>query len=59
MTALLLAAGWWLGTLLLPEVRRRWLFLALLCFSAGAGWLSDLLGGPQSHGDALQPDGTA
>ncbi|MGV3723321.1 MAG: hypothetical protein ACO1SX_20675 [Actinomycetota bacterium] len=54
--ALLLAAGWWLGALLLPEWRRRWLFLALLCFSAGVGWLSDILGGPPNHGDAWQPE---
>lgn len=54
--ALLLAAGWRLGALLLPEQRRRWLFLLLLCYSAGAGWLVDLLGGGQHNGDVLQPE---
>jgi len=55
--ALLLAAGWWLGTLLLTDWRRRWLYLALLCFSAGAGWLVDRAGYGRNNGDAWQPEG--
>jgi hypothetical protein len=68
----LLLAGWWFGTLFLPDWRRRWLFLGFLCFSAGAGWFVDLVRpgvevwlrasyeGPPirlTHGDALQPEG--
>jgi hypothetical protein len=55
--AALLLSGWWFGTLLLPRWRQRWLFLGLLCFSAGAGWLVDRLGWQVRHGDFYQPEG--
>ena len=55
--ALLLMAGWWLGTLVFARWRHRWLYLGLLCFSAGAGWVVDAIGLPLAHGDAFQPEG--
>ena len=54
--ALLLAAAWWLGMLLLPEARQRWLYLALLCTSAGAGWVLERLGWMIRNGDWNQPE---
>jgi len=52
--ALLLVAGWWFGTLFLRAARQRLLFLGLLCFSAGLGWV---VRDPFfRHGDAIQPE---
>lgn len=53
--ALLLLAGWWFSTLFLPRGRLWWLYLGLLCFSAGAGWFADRMG-YFYHGDASQPE---
>ncbi|MFN3649107.1 MAG: hypothetical protein ACK47B_05950 [Armatimonadota bacterium] len=55
--AALLLAGCWLGFLLLPRWRLRWLFLALLCFSTGASWYLELLGYRIPNGDLVQPEG--
>jgi hypothetical protein len=54
---LLLGAGWWFGTLLLRRWRQRWLFLGLLCLSAGAGWLLERADINLLNGDLLQPEG--
>lgn len=54
--AFLLAAGWWLGRLLLPRRLLGW-YAAFLGFSAGAGWLLQQVGGSFPHGDLLQPEG--
>jgi hypothetical protein len=58
--ALLLLAGWWFGSLLIRVGRQRRLFLGLMCFSAGFGWVVDRFGWEArhglQHGDASQPE---
>lgn len=54
--ALLLGVGWWFGTLFLRRWPARRLYLALLCFSAGAGWIVERLGWRIPNGDVLQPE---
>ncbi|HTE17557.1 MAG TPA: hypothetical protein VK689_04145 [Armatimonadota bacterium] len=53
----LLLSGWWFGTLFLRSWRQRWLYLGLLCFSAGAGWFVERAGWDLPHGDLIQPEG--
>lgn len=53
---LLLLAGWWFGTLLIRPWRQRWVFLGLLCFSAGATWLVRRWGRNIPSLDTLQPE---
>jgi hypothetical protein len=55
--AALLLAGWWFGTLFLARWRQRWIYLGLLCFSAGASWLVARSGLQVDSGDLLQPEG--
>jgi hypothetical protein len=55
--AVLLAVAWWFGTLLLRPWRLRWLYLGLLCFSAGASWVLERFGVQIPSGDLLQPEG--
>lgn len=53
---LLLLAGWWFGTLLIRSWRQRWVFLGLLCFSAGATWVLDRYGIRIKTLDTYQPE---
>jgi len=55
--AVLLGVAWWFGTVLLRPWRLRWAYLALLGFSAGAGWIVERLGGQVPNGDLFQPEG--
>lgn len=54
--ALLLLAGYWLGTLFLPRFRQLSIYVGLLCFSAGANWFVARLGLPWFSGDLYQPE---
>lgn len=53
---LLLLSGWWFGWRLIRSSRQRWVFLALLCFSAGGTGLLDRLGIHVMALDANQPE---
>ncbi len=55
--ATLLAAGAWLGFLLFPGFRERKVYLALLGFSTGAGWILGWAGIAIPNGDLFQPEG--
>jgi hypothetical protein len=55
--AMLLAVGAWLGFLVLNDPRARRLYLLLLGFSTGAGWILQCLGVSIANGDLLQPEG--
>lgn len=55
--AMLLAAGAWLGFLVLGDLRSRRLYLVLLGFSTGAGWILETAGVSIPNGDLLQPEG--
>lgn len=53
----LLTAAYWFGTLFLPKLRERTLFVAFLGLTAGASWYVEQLRLPWSSGDLLQPEG--
>jgi hypothetical protein len=55
--AMLLAAGAWLGFLVLREPQARRIYFILLGFSTGAGWILSWLGATVPNGDVLQPEG--
>jgi hypothetical protein len=55
--AALLLAAWWLGSLLIRQRPLQRLYMAFVCFSAGGGWIVDILRPGTVHGDAYQPEG--
>jgi hypothetical protein len=55
--AALLLAAWWLGALLIRQRQLQRLYMAFVCFSAGGGWIVDILRPGTAHGDAYQPEG--
>ena len=55
--AALLLAAWWFGSLLIRPRRLQRLYMAFVCFSAGGGWIVDVLRPGTIHGDAFQPEG--
>lgn len=55
--ACLLLAAWRLGAVLTPRRSLQHLYMGFVCFSAGGGWLVDLLRPGTAHGDRYQPEG--
>lgn len=55
--AALLLAAWGFGRRFLRPWRRRRLYLVLLCWSAGIGWMLEAWGVRLPNGDWLQPEG--
>ncbi len=53
----LLAAAWWFGALLLRRRSLQRLYFAFVCFSAGGGWVLDILRPGTAHGDEHLPEG--